>query len=66
VGLTPFNVTSSDADGIRAFRQSLKRSSALVRGAVLHSGEARPLDKDLYALPWSWLVPRTARSTASG
>ena len=51
-------VTSSDAAGIRAFRDSLKRKSVLVRSAVLHAGQARPLDTDLLALPWGWMVAK--------
>jgi len=49
-------VTSSDAAGIRAFRDSLKKKSVLVRSAVLHAGRARPLDTDILALPWGWVV----------
>ena len=43
-------VTSSDAIGIRAFRDDLKRKATLVRGVVLHGGEARPLGTDVLAL----------------
>ncbi len=50
-------VTSSDAAGIRAFRDSLKKNQSLVRSVVLHAGQARPLDTDIFALPWSWMVP---------
>jgi predicted AAA+ superfamily ATPase len=53
-------VTASDASGIRAFRESLKRKNSLVRGIVLHAGEARPLDQGDYALPWGWMVPETS------
>jgi predicted AAA+ superfamily ATPase len=49
-------VTSSDAGGIRAFRASLKKNQHLVRGAVLHAGQARPLYKGILALPWGWMV----------
>ncbi len=49
-------VTSSDAAGIRAFRDSFKKKSNLVRSVVLHAGQARPLDADLLALPWGWMV----------
>jgi len=51
-------VSSSDAAGIRAFRESLKRKSVLVRGIVLHAGSARPLDDGILALPWAWMVPK--------
>ena len=49
-------VTSSDATGLRAFRDSLKKNQHLVRGVVLHAGQGRPLDTDLLALPWGWMV----------
>ncbi len=50
-------VTSSDAAGIRAFRNSLKKNQPLVRSVVLHAGQGRPLDTDILALPWGWMVP---------
>jgi predicted AAA+ superfamily ATPase len=53
-------VSMSDASGIRAFRDSLKRKAALVRGVVLHAGAARPLDTEDFALPWGWMVARSA------
>ena len=53
---TGSTVTSSDAAGIRAFRDSLKKKSVLVRSAVLHAGQGRPLDTDILALPWGWMV----------
>lgn len=53
---TGSTVTGSDAAGIPAFRDSLKQKSVLVRSAVLHAGQARPLDTDLLALPWEWMV----------
>jgi len=40
-------------------RDSLKRKASLVRGVVLHSGKARPLDADDIALPWGWMVPKS-------
>ena len=55
-------VTAGDLVGIRAFRDALKRKATLVRGVVLHSGKARPLDTDDVALPWGWMVPRKRRS----
>ena len=51
-------VTASDAAGIRAFRDALKKKSALVRSVVLHGGQARPLEGDVLALPWGWMVPK--------
>jgi predicted AAA+ superfamily ATPase len=53
---TGSTVTSSDAGGIRAFRDSLKKNQNLVRGVVLHAGQARPLDTGILALPWGWMV----------
>ncbi len=50
-------VTANDASGIRAFRNDLKRKSSLVRGVVLHGGQARPLEEGVLALPWGWMVP---------
>ena len=41
---TGSTVTSSDADGIRIFRDSLEKNQKLVRGVVLHAGRTRPLD----------------------
>ena len=52
-------VTTSDTTGLRAFRDSLKRKSSLVRGVVLHAGKARPLDAVDVALPWGWMVPKS-------
>lgn len=49
--------TANDATGIRAFREDLKRKSSLIRGVVLHSGKARPLEEGIVALPWGWMVP---------
>jgi hypothetical protein len=53
---TGSTVTTADAASIRAFRDSLKRRSALVRSAVFHAGQARPLGTDILALPWGWMV----------
>lgn len=52
-------VSAGDASGMRAFRDSLKRKAALVRGVVLHAGQARPLDEGYFALPWGWMVPKS-------
>jgi predicted AAA+ superfamily ATPase len=49
-------VTLSDAAGIQALKGALKKSHSLVCGVVLHAGTARPLAKDVFALPWGWLV----------
>lgn len=54
---TGSTATSSDAAGLRAFRDSQKKRQHLVRGAVLYAGQARPLDDGFLALPWGWLVP---------
>jgi hypothetical protein len=50
------NVTSSDAAGLRAFRESLKKKSLLARSVVLHAGSGRPLEGGVLALPWGWMV----------
>ncbi len=52
-------VTPSDLTGIRAFRDSFKRQPLLVRSVVLLAGKARPLDGDVVALPWGWMVPKS-------
>ena len=52
-------VSASDAAGIRAFRDSMRRKASLVRGVVLNAGSARPLDADDVALPWGWMVPKS-------
>ena len=49
-------VSLSDASGIHALKGMLKKSHSLVCGVVLHAGKARPLDEDVFALPWSWMV----------
>jgi len=49
-------VTSSDAAGLRAFRNSLKPKASLARSVVLHAGQGRPLDADILALPWGWMA----------
>jgi len=51
-------VTSSDAAGIRAFRDAMEGKTARIRGVVLHAGKARPLDANDFALPWGWMVPK--------
>jgi len=51
-------VTSSDAAGIRSFREDLAHRGSLVRSVVLHGGTARPLDDGILALPWGWMVPK--------
>jgi uncharacterized protein len=49
-------VSLSDTAGIQSFKGMLKKSHRLVCGVVLHAGKARPLDKDVFALPWGWMV----------
>jgi hypothetical protein len=46
----------SDAAGIQTLKGMLKKSHPLVCGVVLHTGKARPLDQDVFALPWGWMV----------
>lgn len=50
-------VSPEDTIGIHAFREGLKRRTSLKRAVVLYAGSARPLDRDLVALPWGWMVP---------
>ncbi len=50
-------VTSADAAGIRAFQESLKKKQPLIRSAVLCAGQSRPLEAEILALPWGWMVP---------
>ncbi|MDD2706973.1 MAG: ATP-binding protein [Verrucomicrobiae bacterium] len=52
-------VTGNDVSGIRAFQDSLKSKTSLIRGVVLNAGKARPLDAGAVALPWGWMVPKT-------
>ena len=49
-------VSPSDASGIHALKGVLKKSQSLVCSVVLHAGKARPLDQDIFALPWGWMV----------
>jgi uncharacterized protein len=53
---TGSTVKTSEATGIRAFRDSLKKNQRLARGVVLHAGQGRPLDTGILALPWGWMV----------
>ncbi len=51
------SVTSSDAAGLRAFRDAVPRGRKFRRGVVLHGGtESRPLGDGIVALPWGNLV----------
>jgi hypothetical protein len=45
-----------EASGIRGFRDSLRRNQQLARGVVWHAGQGRPLDTDILARLWSWVV----------
>jgi predicted AAA+ superfamily ATPase len=58
--------TLEDTRGILAFRSGLGNGTQFCNGVVLHGGEARPLGKNLYALPWNWLVPITPKIGRSG
>lgn len=55
----PQLLTTTDSTGIRAFRDSMKHKTSLMRGVVLHAGKARPLDGDDVVLPWGWMVPKS-------
>jgi predicted AAA+ superfamily ATPase len=51
------SVTSSDADGLRAFRDAVPKGRKFRRGAVLYGGtEPRPLGNGMLALPWGKLA----------
>ena len=45
-----------EASGIRAFRDSLKKNQHRVRGVVRHAAQGCPLDTNIPALPWGWMV----------
>ena len=49
-------VTSPGATGLRVFCDALKKKRSLARSAVLHAGQARPLDTGILALPWGWMA----------
>ena len=42
--------------GLTPLHDLLKKSKHLVRGVVLHAEQGRPLDTDIVALPWGWMV----------
>jgi len=46
-----------EASGIRALHDSLNKNQRRVRGGVWHAGQGRPLNTDVLALPWDWMVP---------
>jgi uncharacterized protein len=53
------SVRPSDAKGLQAFRDALKKKKTLLRSVVLHSGESgRVMGEELYALPWGWMMPK--------
>ena len=45
-----------EASGIRAVRDALKKYQHRVGGVLWHAGQGRPLNSDLLALPWGWMV----------
>jgi len=55
---TASSVGPSDAKGLVAFREALKKQRVLKRSVVLHGGDTgRQLGDDLFALPWGWMTP---------
>jgi predicted AAA+ superfamily ATPase len=55
---TSKSIRPSDAKGLVAFRDRLKKKSVLKRSVVLHGGDqGRLLGKELFALPWGWMMP---------
>jgi predicted AAA+ superfamily ATPase len=55
---TASSVGPSDAKGLVAFREALKKQKVLKRSIVLHGGDTgRQLGDDLFALPWGWMTP---------
>ena len=57
--------TLEDTRGLLAFRSGLSKGTQFCTGVVLHSGEARPLGENMYALPWNWLVPAVSKISRS-
>jgi predicted AAA+ superfamily ATPase len=56
---TAESVRPSDANGLRAFKEVLKKKTVLKRSVVLHGGDSgRLLGDDLLALPWGWMLPQ--------
>ena len=56
---TAESVRPSDANGLRAFKEVLKKKKVLKRSVVLHGGDSgRLLGDDLLALPWGWMLPQ--------
>lgn len=52
-------VTPGDARGLEVFRGTLP-PSRWFRGVVLNAATCRQLGKELLALPWGWIFPKTA------
>ena len=56
---TAESVRPSDAKGLAAFKDALKKKKVLKRSVVLHGGDnGRLLGDDLLALPWGWMMPQ--------
>jgi uncharacterized protein len=52
------SIRPSDAKGLCAFKDALKRKKLLKRSIVLHGGDkVRMLGDDIFALPWGWMMP---------
>jgi hypothetical protein len=52
-------VRLKDGEGLAAFKEAMTGKKEWVRSAILYGGsEARMLDKNCYALPWGWMLPK--------
>lgn len=52
------SVRPSDAKGLAAFREALKKKKMLKRSVLLHGGDSgRLIGEDVFALPWGWMMP---------
>lgn len=51
------SIGESDTRGLRTWRESLPERYGTVRGVVLNASECRTLGKNLFALPWGWMMP---------
>jgi len=49
-------VSLPDASGIHALKACSRKVTVWLAALVLHAGKARPLGKDVFALPWGWIV----------
>ena len=43
--------------GFSRLSKEERRTYPFVRSVAWHAGQARPLDNNILALPWGWMVP---------